>query len=125
MPASLPHLERQKSQNSFVLTLGPHGAAFQDVIGGFHPGMKALDRGCQLFVNGKKAWVWAPILAFLEDMKQQQKSAGFLRSKALRCCRFCDADKRNRGDLTRDVVLNGRYHHQVLHLRREAFFRFR
>jgi hypothetical protein len=120
MPASLCISERQKSINAHTLTLGPHGSNLNDVVNSLRTGIEALDRGCILDVNGVKQPVWAPILALLGDMKQQQESAGFLSPRANRCCRFCDATIDNRGDMLRDIVKHGRYHHQVLALRAQA-----
>lgn len=99
MPTGLTIRERQKSRKYYTLTLGPHGSDFNDVARSLHTGMKALDTGCVLMVNGVQTLVWAPVMAYLGDMKQQQKSAGFLGPRATRSCRFCDADTHNRGDL--------------------------
>ena len=59
-------------------------------------------------------------MAYLGDMKQQQELAGFLGARAIRSCWFCDADTGNWGDLNWDIISHGRYHHQVLALRKEA-----
>lgn len=107
MPTRLTRTERQKSRNCYTLTLGPHGSEFNNVARGLHTGMKALDRGCVLDINGVNALVWAPIMAYLGDMKQQQESAGFLGPRATRSCRFCDADTNNRGKLDRDIISHG------------------
>ena len=120
MPAGLPIEERQRPTNTYTLTLGPHGANFKDVIATLHTNIKALDDGCLLRINGADQLVWAPILAFLGDMKQQQLSSGFLGPRANRCCRFCDATLDNRHDLTRCRITNGRYHHQLIELRQKG-----
>ena len=120
VPAGLSISERQKAVNAHTVTLGPHGSNFNDVIKCLHTSMGSLDRGCILQVNGQNQRVWAPILVYLGDMKQQQSSAGFLGPRAHHCCRFCDAGLDNRGDLQRDTVLHGRYHYQVQRLRLDS-----
>jgi hypothetical protein len=59
-------------------------------------------------------------VAFLEDMKQQQASAGFLSSRATFSCRFCDIGFQDRDNLRRDIVFHDRYHHDVLALRQQS-----
>ena len=87
--------------------LGPHGLEFNNVAMGIRTGMKNLDVGCILMINGVQTWVWAPIMAYLGDMKQQQESASFLGARATRSCRFCNADTGNWGDLNRDTISHG------------------
>ncbi len=120
MPAALCGLERQKSKNAFTLALGPHGAELKDVLGCLQTGLKNIDRGCFLTINGEQTFVWAPVVAFLGDMKQQQASAGFLSPRATFSCRFCDTGFQDRGNLRRDIVSHGRYHHDVLALRQQS-----
>lgn len=120
MPAGLSILNRQRSGNALTVALGPHGSEFNNVINCLHTSMGNLDHGCSLMINGQERFTWAPIMAFLGDMNQQQISAGFLSPRAVYCCRFCNAGSDNRGDLYRDVILQGRYHHQVLKLRKKS-----
>ena len=118
--AGLSARDRQKSINAHCITLGPHGSDFNDVFSSIRDSIVAVDRGCLLNINGHNRRVWAPIVAFLGDMKQQQASAGFLGARANVCCRFCDADLDTRTDLSRDLSKYGRYHHQTVQLRRDA-----
>ena len=120
MPAGLPVSERQKSFNAYTIALGPHGSEFNDVMNCLHTSLGNMDRGCILEINGHKQAAWAPILAYLGDMKQQQASGGFLGLRANYCCRFCDAGLHNRGDLQRDILLHGRYHHEVFTIRKKS-----
>ena len=103
-----------------IIALDPHGSEFNDVMNCLHTSLGNMDRGCILEINGQKQVAWAPILAYLGDMKQQQASGGFLGSRANYCCRFCDAGLHNRGDLQRDILLHGRYHHEVLVIRKKS-----
>ena len=120
MPAGLPASERQKCFNAYTIALGPHGSEFKDVMNCLHTSLGNMDRGCILEINGQKQAAWVPILAYLGDMKQQQASGGFLGPRANYCCRFCDAGLHNRGDLQRDILLHGRYHHEVLAIRKKS-----
>jgi hypothetical protein len=52
-------------------------------------------------------------------MKQQQKSTKFLEFRIIKCCRFCDANVKNRNDLNKNVVANEKYHFQIQNLRKE------
>ena len=107
MPSGLTGAKWQKSQNCYTLTLGPHGLEFNNVAIGIRTGMKDLDVGCILMINGVQTWVWAPIMAYLGDMKQQQELAGFFGACATRFCRFCNANTGNRGDLNWDTISHG------------------
>jgi hypothetical protein len=71
MPTDLLIRERKRPTNAHTLTLGPHGASFKDIITTLYTSVKALNDGCLLRINGVDQLVWAPILAFLGDMKQQ------------------------------------------------------
>ena len=120
LSAALCNFDRQKNQNSFVFTLNFHDASFKNIISDFRIEIKIFDHDCRLNLNEKQTWMWVSIVAFLNDMKQQQESAGFFESKTIKCCCFCDADKQNRKDLDRNIILNDRYHYQILKLRHEA-----
>jgi hypothetical protein len=52
-------------------------------------------------------------------MKQQQKSTKFFEFKIIKCCRFRDANVKNRNDLNKNVVANEKYHFQIQNLRKE------
>lgn len=117
--AVLCNFDKQKNQNCFVFILKFHNVSFKNIINDFRIEIKILDRDCQLNLNEKKTWMWVFIIAFLKNMKQQQKFAEFLKSKIFRCCRFCDANEKNRKNLNRNIILNDRYHHQILKLRRQ------
>lgn len=120
MPTGLNIDKQQKSQNCFTLTLGPHGLEFNNVAKGLHTSMKALDAGCALMIKGEQTLVWASVMAYLGDMKQQQESAGFLGPRATQSCRFCNVDTGSRGDMARDTISHRQYHHQVFALRQQA-----
>ena len=117
---ALCNFDRQKNQNSFVFILNFHDASFKNIINNFRIEIKIFDHDCQLNLNEKQTWIWISIVIFLNDMKQQQEFAKFFESKTIKCCRFCDVDKKNRKNLNRNVVLNDRYHYQILKLRYEA-----
>jgi hypothetical protein len=119
LSTTLSHKERQKSINCFVLTLDSHEVNFRNIIIFLRIEIETFDRDCQLRINEVDIVVWVFIIAFLKNMKQQQKSAEFLEFRITKCCRFCDADVRNRSDLNKDVVANERYHFQIQNLRKE------
>lgn len=71
-------------------------------------------------INGVQTWVWAPVTAYLGNIKQQQKSAGFLGPRATKSCQFCNARPGSRRELDQDTIFHGQYHPQILALRHEA-----
>jgi predicted small metal-binding protein len=50
-------------------------------------------------------------------MKQQQVSTKFLSSRVIYCCRYCDANVKERENLHRDIIQHDRYHHQIVVIR--------
>lgn len=99
MPAGLSIEDRQRSSNAYTVTFGPHGSDFDEVMGCLQTSLGALDWGSVFEMNGRKQSIWAPVLGFIGDMKQQAVTAGFLGARAKFSCRFCDAGLNNRGDL--------------------------
>jgi hypothetical protein len=110
IPAGFSASDRQRRQNVYTLTLGPHGANFDDVIAALRPSLARLDEGLPLIVNGQPRNVMAFTIAFIGDMPQQEKNSGSLGHGANRGCRFCHVDKESRGDLNYDTLNLGRYH---------------
>ncbi|KAE8357875.1 hypothetical protein BDV27DRAFT_150949 [Aspergillus caelatus] len=100
IPAGLSYSARRQVGNLFTLTLGPHGAAVEDVIASFQGSFKDL--------------ISAFIMAFTGDMPQQAKNSGALNHNARFGCRFCYCSKEQRADLTFDTVLKGRYHFDTI-----------
>ncbi len=138
MSAVLFHKERQKSTNNFVLTLESHETDFKDIIIFihinmkisdddwrvkimifFHTNMKILDDNCQFRIKRIDELIWAFVIVFLNDMKQQQESIDFFESRVTQCCRFCNFDTNNRENLSRDTIANERYHFEMKKLRRD------
>lgn len=120
IPSGLSGTKRQKSWNCYMLTLGPHGLKFNNVACGFHTSINALDSGCTLMINKVKTLVWAPVMAYLGDMKQQQDSADFLRPWTNLSCRFYDANTNCKRNPDQDTISYGWYHYQVFALRKAA-----
>lgn len=71
MPADLLCTECQKSSNSYTITLGLYESNFNNVMSCLEPSLGAIDRCSVLDINGHVQPVWAPVLAFLGNMKQQ------------------------------------------------------
>ena len=62
---------RQQSNNVIVIILKSHDSNFNDVIVCFDINIKTLNRDCIFNINVQKQRIWAPMLTYLEDMKQQ------------------------------------------------------
>ncbi len=138
MFAVLFHKKRQKSTNNFVLTLESHEADFKNIIIFIHTNMKIfdddwrikimiflhtnikiLDDDCQFKIKRIDKLIWAFVIVFLSDMKQQQESIDFFESRVTQCCRFCNFDTNNRENLSRDTIANEKYHFEIKKLRRD------
>ena len=117
---ALCNFDKQKSQNSFVFILNFYDASFKNIISDFRIEIKIFDHDCRLNLNEKQTWMWISIVTFLNNMKQQQEFAKFLESKTIKCCHFCNADKQNRKNLNRNIILNDRYYYQILKFWHEA-----
>lgn len=115
--AGLSWRERKRRANVLPLTLGPHASDFTDVIKILEPGLAALDRGLKVDINGVETLICVFTMAFTGDMKQQQENSGFMSPIANRGCAKCLVTKKQKADLTFNIILNARYHHRVLHER--------
>ena len=104
----------QQSNNVIVIILKSHDLNFNDVITCFDINIKTLNRDCIFNINDWKQHIWTPMLTYLENMKQQQMSVGFLDLRANRCCRFCDANVNKWVDLSKNIVFHGCYHYQTV-----------
>ncbi len=119
LSTTLFHKEWQKSINCFVFIFDSHEVNFKNIIIFLRIDIKIFNRDCQFRINEIDIVVWVFIITFLKNMKQQQKSARFLEFRIIKCCRFCDANVKNRSDLNKNVVANERYHFQIHNLRKE------
>ncbi|EAQ83506.1 hypothetical protein CHGG_09910 [Chaetomium globosum CBS 148.51] len=84
--AAMPRSEHTRQINVLPVTLGPHGANFDDVMKALAP-LKALDQGITVAINGVETLLCAPIIAFTGDMPQQQDNSGCLSVAANLGCR--------------------------------------
>ena len=85
MSATLSTIDHQKSSSAHTLTLCSHGSDFNMVLSCLQTSLKALDRGKLVEINGQKQNVWASVIAFLDDIKQQQVLGEFLGAQANFC----------------------------------------
>jgi hypothetical protein len=117
--AALTFEERSRRANVYPITLGPHGSNFTDVARALEPFMWTLEGGVDLDIRGEKILVCAFSLAYIGDMPQQNKNAGFKGPRANFCCHTCFADPGERGNLHFDIGAKGRYHWQTVAMRRK------
>jgi hypothetical protein len=117
--AALKFEDRSRRANVYPITLGPHGSNLADVAKALQPFMLALEGGVELDIRGIKTFVCAFSLAYIGDMPQQNKNAGFKGPRANFCCRACFAGVGQRGNLQFDLGSNGRYHWQTVAMRRK------
>ena len=61
----------QQSSNVIVIILKSHDLNFNDVIICLDINIKTLNRDCIFNINDQKQRIWAPMLTYLENMKQQ------------------------------------------------------
>lgn len=111
--AGLPYSERRKIVNNFTLTLGPHGADFDQSILCFSESFRELLLGKKVSVNGDYVFLNISVIAFTADMPQQAANSGALAHRANIGCRSCYCPKERRGDMDYDIVENGRYYSEV------------
>ncbi|KAI5797958.1 hypothetical protein DFH27DRAFT_611888 [Peziza echinospora] len=119
--ANLPLHLRRKLHNNKLVTLGPFGAKFQDVIAALAPASLRLDAGLPITLSIGSAVPGAPAAADVQtvvcayhhvhtsDLPQQNDSSGTLRQNAAVGCRSCLIPASARSDLEYDIWLNGRY----------------
>ena len=104
----------QQNSNVIVIILKSHDSNFNDVITCFDINIKTLNRGCIFNINDQKQRIWTSVLTYLENMKQQQMSVGFLDLRANCCCWFYDVNVNKWINLLKNIVFHGRYHYQII-----------
>lgn len=114
--AALKYKERSRRSNVLPITLGPHGSKFADVIDAM-VGLRELDRGLTLNINGEDTFVCAYTMAFIGDMPQQQENSSMKSQRATRGCRYCLVTNSEQTDLQFDIVNKSRYHNETMLLR--------
>lgn len=110
--------ERKRRTNVFPLTIGPHGSNLDDVIRVIGAFLVELDAGVVLEVDGQDTMVCAMTAYFMADMPQQQENSGFMSQRAEFGCRFCEHSSKDWKALDLDLVTRGRYHWEVIRLRK-------
>jgi hypothetical protein len=118
--AFLNETERRRQINVFPLSLGPFGADWEDVVRSLTH-LADLESGVEVTLdNGQKVIVAAPCLAYIGDMPQQQANSGCRSQNAEHFCRHCLVGKEDRANLYYNIVLNGRYHFEMIRCRQAA-----
>lgn len=107
--------ERARRFNVLSLTLDSHESNFSDVVDAFSS-MKNLDSDISISINDKKIFLCVFILAYLDDMSQQQKNSEFLSYDAHYDCRFCFVHKDQRVDLEFDIIQHDWFHHESMRM---------
>ena len=120
MLARLSIHDQQKSNNAYTIILGSYGSDFDKIMKCPQTNLRAFDCSSVFEINRYKQSMWAPVLRFIGDMKQQTMSTGFLRACARFCYWFCNTDPENCANLTQDMVTFGQYHYQVLNLQEKG-----
>lgn len=115
--ARLTNKERSRRANIIPLTLGLYGCNLAEVIDTISAIVAALDTGIEMeLVDSTRIIVYAPILAFLGNMLQQQLNASFLSQKARFGCRSCIRDSKSQANL--DIKLGElRYYYDIIRTR--------
>ena len=116
----LSYVERRKMTNVFILTLNSHDANVQDVMKVFNRSIRQLDRDVELVVNEERKIVCAFTMIFLKDMSQQANNVNFSHHSVNLSCRTCLCSKSERSNLQYDIVINNRYHWEIIRQREYA-----
>ena len=104
-----------------MITLGLHGAPFDEMINTIGPAARAMEQGKRMdirtstasgILNVKTAptFVVGFALGFTGDLAEQNTSAGFLKFNATVGGRNCNILTKNMGNLDFDIIHNGRFH---------------
>ncbi|MCJ1360231.1 MAG: hypothetical protein MMC33_010234 [Icmadophila ericetorum] len=115
--AGMSASDRDRRINVFHIALGPHGSDFNDVVEALQI-LRTLDVGMEMEINGEKCLVTAFALCYVGDMPQQNENSGIRHQGARHGCRRCKANREGRGDVLFDIILNGRYHEQLIRQRK-------
>lgn len=97
--AALTFEAQARRANTHILTFGPHGSNFKDVVKVLLPYLIPLEAGKFLDVHGEQILVCAFTLMYIGDMKQQNENAGIKGPTAKLSCRRCYIPSTQRDDM--------------------------
>ena len=103
--------------NVFIVILNSHDAHFKNVIEIFDKTIRTLNRDQNLNINEKQTTICVFIMTFLKNMSQQTNNTKFFRHNVIMKCRTCLCSKNDRNDLNYDVIVNDRYHWNIVRQR--------
>ena len=106
--------------NVFTVILKSHDAHFKNVIENFDKVIRTLNRDQNLNINEEQTTICVFIMTFLKNMSQQTNNAEFFRHNAVMKCQICLCSKSDRDDLNYDVIVNDRYHWNIIRQRDQA-----
>ena len=105
--------------NVFIVILNSHDAHFKNVIEIFDKTIRTLNRDQNLNINEKQTTICVFIMIFLKNMSQQTNNANFFCHNAIMKCRTCLCSKNNRNDFIYNVIVNDRYHWNIVRQRNQ------
>ena len=108
----MPHNERIRLKNHFVLGFVPFGGSFNEFIKPFIKEMKELEKGKIMIVQNTECFVIASLGDITADLPQGNDLVGVKRHGANRGCRTCSVTKNSLTSEDLDLQLLSRYHHQ-------------
>ena len=116
--ATLFYQKRRKVVNVFTLTLESHEIKVDDVIAFIVKSIRRMNSGVDMIINKEIVFVCAFELTLIDDMPQQVSNDEFFHHFARRECRSCYCLKKERENLEYDVIVDERYHREVINQRK-------
>ena len=112
--------ERRKIVNVFTLILKSHDVALKNVVNAFAKFIKVLNKKTDLYINDQKQKMCAFVFDLIKNLFQQIDNSEFLRHNVQKSCRSCFVFKKVKTNLNFDIIINDRYHFEILNQREYA-----
>ena len=117
----LSYKKRRKLINVFILTLRSHEVNIENVIECIFKIIRRLDKNdVEMNIVEETVFVCAFEMTLLDDMSQQTHNKDFLYHFARMSYRTCYCLRKERENLEYDVVVNDRYHREIINQREYA-----
>ena len=114
----MSYQKRRKIVNVFTLIFESHDVKINDVIAFIVRLIRRMNSDVDMIINEKIVFICAFKLILINDIFQQVNNNEFLHHFARKECRSCYYSKKKRRNLKYNVIVDGKYHREVINQRK-------
>ena len=112
--------KRRKIVNVFILILKSYDVVLKNVVDAFAKFIKILNKKIDLYINNQKQKMCAFVFDLIKNLFRQTDNFEFFRHNVQKNCRSCFVFKKVKTNLNFDIMINDKYHFEILNQRKYA-----